>query len=329
MHALSRGSHAGNFGSRENLNPEICLIHVNEPAALNAYSRFEHSSLKGIQMTYRTITISLKHPENAERLCTYAAMVARKFNAHLIGVYTAPAFEALPSMFSVANIEQMTAVVERGKGKSIKIKEIFDKIMAPEDFISEWRAPDTHDFNQDQQFIADWIGSDLIIMGQSNPDRSPRNQHNLIEKAVMNSGRPVLVLPYAGTFETVGENILLGWSGTRESSRAAHDALPFIKSANATQVFWVGKLSEKTQFIEQTAKQIAIGLDRHGAKVTVTHREPGSISIGDELLNEASDMGADLIVTGGFGHSKVYDFVLGATSNHILKTMTVPILLAH
>jgi nucleotide-binding universal stress UspA family protein len=293
------------------------------------YSHCEHSNPKGIQMTYKTITLSLKHPENAGRLCAYAAMVARKFNAHLIGVHTAPAFEALPAMFTVANIEQMTSVVEKRKRKSIKIKEIFEQTMASENFISEWREPDAHDFNQDQQFIADWIGSDLIIMGQSNPDRSPRGQNNLIEKAVMNSGRPVLVLPYAGKFETVGETILLGWSGTRESSRAAHDALPFIKFANTTQVFWVGKQNEKTHFIEQTAEQIAIGLDRHGAKVTVTHREPGGISIGDELLNEASDMGADLIVTGGFGHSKVYDFVLGAATNHILKTMTVPVLLAH
>ncbi len=280
-------------------------------------------------MTYKTITLSLKHLENAERLCTYAAMVARKFNAHLVGVHSAPAFEALPAMFSVANIEQMTSVIEKRKRKSKDIKAIFDKTMASENFISEWREVGAHDFSQDQQFIADWIGSDLIIMGQSNSDRSPRNQQNLIEKAVMNSGRPVLVLPYAGTFETVGKNILLGWSGTRESSRAAHDALPFIRDANATQIFWVGKQNEKTHFIEQTAEQIAMSLDRHGAKVTVTHREPGGISIGDELLNEASDMGADLIVTGGFGHSKVYDFVLGATSNHILKTMTVPVLLAH
>ncbi len=280
-------------------------------------------------MTYKTITLSLKHPENAERLCAYAAMVARKFNAHLIGVFTAPTFDAIPTMFSVANIEQMTSVVEKRKQTSNQIKAIFDKTVASEDFISEWREAGAYDFNPDQQYIADWIGSDLIIMGQSNPDRAPRSQQNLIEKAVMNSGRPVLVLPYAGTFETVGETILLGWSGTRESSRAAHDALPFIRDAKATQIFWVGKQNEKTRYIEQTAEQIAIGLDRHGAKVTVTHREPGSISIGDELLNEASDMGADLIVTGGYGHSRVYDFVLGATSNHLLKTITVPILLAH
>jgi nucleotide-binding universal stress UspA family protein len=280
-------------------------------------------------MTYKTITVSLRHPENAERLCAYAAMVARKFNAHLIGVHTAPSFDAIPTMFSVANIEQMTSVVERRKEKSKQIKAIFERTVAAEDFVSEWREAGAYDFNPDQQYTADWIGADLIIMGQSNPDRAPRTQQNLIEKAVMNSGRPVLVLPYAGTFETVGENILLGWSGTRESSRAAHDALPFIRDAKDTQIFWVGKQNDKTRYIEQTAEQIALGLDRHGARVTVTHREPGSISIGDELLNEASDMGADLIVTGGFGHSRVYDFVLGATSNHILKTMTVPILLAH
>jgi nucleotide-binding universal stress UspA family protein len=280
-------------------------------------------------MTYKTITLSLKSLENAERLCAYASMVARKFDAHLIGVYTGTAAEVFPTMFTIANIEQMSAVAERRQATSRDIKAVFDKATRNEDFVAEWREVDPRHTNQEHQLTADWIGSDLVIMGQSNPDRDPRDQKSLIENAVMNSGRPVLVLPYAGTFETVGENILLGWSGTRESARAAHDALPFIKSAKGTRIFWVGKQNDKSHFIEQTAEQIAIGLDRHGAKVTVTHIEPGSISIGDELLNTASDTGADMIVTGGFGHSKFYDFVLGATTNHILKTMTVPVFLSH
>jgi nucleotide-binding universal stress UspA family protein len=280
-------------------------------------------------MSYKTITVSIKSLQNAERLCAYACMVARKFNAHLIGVHTIPALEIYPGMLAPASLKQMTGYSEKQKKISADIKKVFEHATQAEDFVAEWREVDAQNLNSEHSVTADWVGSDLIIIGQTNPERDRRDQRNFVERAVRNSGRPVLVLPYAGTFETVGENILLGWSGTRESTRAAHDALPFIKEAKATQIFWVGKQDDKTHYVEQTAREMAVGLDRHGAKVSVLHKEPGDITIGDELLNEASDSGTDMIVTGGFGHSRMYDFVLGATTNHILKCMTVPVLLSH
>jgi len=280
-------------------------------------------------MTFKTITLSLKNLENAERLCAYACMVARKFNAHLIGVHTVPAIEVYPGMMAPASVSQMTGYHDEQKQNSAEIKKIFDHAVQAEDFVSEWREVDAQYLGREHPLMADWIGADLVIIGQSNPDRDRADQRSHVENAVRKSGRPVLVLPYVGKFETVGENILLGWSGTRESTRAAHDALPFIKAAKSTQIFWVGKQKESTHYLEQTARQMAIGLDRHGAKVTVIHREPSDIAIGDELLNEASDMGTDMIVTGGFGHSRIYDFVLGATTNHILKHMTAPVLFSH
>jgi nucleotide-binding universal stress UspA family protein len=280
-------------------------------------------------MSYKTITVNIKSLQNAERLCAYACMVARKFNAHLIGVHTIPALEIYPGTMAPASLKKMSGYSEKQKKISADIKEIFQRATKNEDFVSEWREVDAQYLNSEHNVTADWVGSDLIIIGQTNPERDRRDQRNFVERAVRNSGRPVLVLPYAGTFETVGENILLGWSGTRESTRATHDALPFIKDANSTKIFWVGKQDDKTHYVEQTAREMAIGLDRHGANVSVMHKEPGSISIGDELLNEASDSGTDMIVTGGFGHSRMYDFVLGATTNHILKCMTVPVLLSH
>jgi nucleotide-binding universal stress UspA family protein len=280
-------------------------------------------------MSYKTITVNIKSLQNAERLCAYACLVARKFNAHLIGVHTIPALEIYPGTMAPATLKKMSGYSEKQKKISADIKEIFQRATKTEDFVSEWREVDAQYLNSEHSVTADWVGSDLIIIGQTNPKRDRRDQRNFVERAVRNSGRPVLVLPYAGTFETIGENVLLGWSGTRESTRAAHDALPFIKDAKSTKIFWVGKQDDKTHYVEQTAREMAVGLDRHGANVSVLHREPGSISIGDELLNEASDSGTDMIVTGGFGHSRMYDFVLGATTNHILKCMTVPVLLSH
>jgi nucleotide-binding universal stress UspA family protein len=282
-----------------------------------------------IQMSYKTITVSLKSEENAERLCAFACMVARKFNAHLIGIHTIPAIEIYPGLGMLADDSMMVDFSKNQRRVSKVIESIFDNAVRKETFVSEWREVNAKNIRLEYNLIADWVSSDLIIIGQSDPKVDRHDQQNLVEDAIRHSGRPVLVLPYAGTFKAIGENILLGWSGTKEASRAAHDALPFIKTAVNTQILLVGKQDDATHYVEQTATELAIGLDRHGAKVTVIHSELGSLTIGDELLNRACDLGADMIVTGGFGHSRIYDFVLGATTNHILRHMTVPVLLSH
>ena len=280
-------------------------------------------------MTYKTITVSFRNPENAERLCAYACLVARKFNAHLIGVHTIPALELATGLKAPTKLAEAAGAFSAHKEAGQKAQKIFEEMTGKEDFVSEWREVDVQHMKHEYQQIADWVASDLIIIGQSNPDRNKRSQKSNVEEAIRASGRPVLVLPYAGTFETAGETVLVGWSGTREAARAVHDAMPFIKDAKETNVFWVGKQDQSSHYLENTAREIAVSMDRHGAHVTVTHKEPGTISIGDELLNMASDEGTDMIVTGGFGHSKLYDLVKGATTSYILKCMTVPTLFSH
>ncbi len=280
-------------------------------------------------MSYRTITVSIKSLQNAERLCKFAAMVARKFNAHLIGVHTMGTMEVYTDLMAATTVPQMTAFHNDQQDTSTQIKEIFERVTNPEDFVAEWREIDLLNENSESGVLPDWLGSDLIIIGQSNPKNERPDQRSLVERAVRGSGRPVLVMPYLGDFEDVGKSILMGWSATRESTRAAHDALPLIKDAKKTKIFWVGKQGMKNNRIEQSATDLAVALDRHGAKVEILHTDPSRLSIGDELLNEATNSGSDLIVTGGYGHSRVYDFVLGATTNHLLKYMTVPVLLSH
>jgi nucleotide-binding universal stress UspA family protein len=280
-------------------------------------------------MTYKTITVSFRNPENADRLCTYACMIAKKFGAHLIGVHTIPALEFAKGLKAPTKLAEASGAFSKHKEAGQKAQQVFEAMTAKEGIASEWREVDVQHMKHEYQQITNWVASDLVIIGQSNPERNKRSQKSNVEEAIRSSGRPVLVLPYAGTFETPGETVLVGWSGTREAARSVHDALPFIKEAKSTDIFWVGEQNESSHFMENTANELAVTLDRQGANITVTHKEPGTISIGDELLNAASDSGADLIVTGGFGHSKLYDLVKGATTSYILGCMTVPTLFSH
>lgn len=197
-------------------------------------------------MSYRTITVNIKSLNNAERLVKFAAMVACKFNTHLIGVHTMGTMEVYTDLMTATTVPQMTTFHNEQKDTSTQIKEIFERVTRPEDFIAEWREVDLLHENSDTGILTDWLGSDLIIIGQSNPKNERRDQRSLVERAVRGSGRPVLVMPYLGEFDNVGDNILLGWSATRESTRSTHDALPLIKNALETKIFWVGRKVART-----------------------------------------------------------------------------------
>ena len=129
-------------------------------------------------------------------------------------------------------------------------------------------------------------------------------------------------------FDTFGNKVTIGWSATKEAARAAHDAIPFLTGGGEATLVSVSRSDRPDDTLAASSKQLAAGLDRHGIKTTYQRYPLQSISIGDILLNHASESGADMIATGGFGHSRIYDFVIGATTSHLLEHMTVPVLLS-
>jgi nucleotide-binding universal stress UspA family protein len=100
-----------------------------------------------------------------------------------------------------------------------------------------------------------------------------------------------------------------------------------MQQSDETRIFWItGSDVDADSALEHSGHELARCLDRHGVKTIVSHRTKTQIPIGDELLNEAADTGADLIITGAFGHSRLYDFVIGATTSHLMSFMTSPVL---
>jgi nucleotide-binding universal stress UspA family protein len=140
------------------------------------------------------------------------------------------------------------------------------------------------------------------------------------------SGRPVLVIPYAGRYAEIGRNAVVAWKATREAARAAFDALPLLKSAQNVQILEVNE-DHVGETVPDTA--IAAALGRHGIKPT--HRVSGAadIATGDEILSRIADASADLLVMGAYGHSRMREFVLGGVTRHISRHMTAPTLWSH
>jgi nucleotide-binding universal stress UspA family protein len=170
--------------------------------------------------------------------------------------------------------------------------------------------------------------SDLVIVGQTDVDKPVSGvAQDLPQQVLLKSGAPLLVVPYAGTFTTIGRKVLVGWKDTREAARAVRDALPLISNADDVHLLEAREPPATSQS-QASIAGAAAWLTSHGLVVRTEH-DAGLDHVGDRLLSRAADLGADLIVVGGYGHSRLREWVLGGVTHRLLRQMTVPTLLSH
>ena len=167
---------------------------------------------------------------------------------------------------------------------------------------------------------------DLAIVGQAQPDISSVEQI-IGETTLFESGRPVIMVPYIQKAPFKTDNVMICWDGSRTAARALADAMPIIGKTGRVEIVIVA--SERGKQDEIEGADIGQHLARHGLKVDVHRISGGNIDVGDALLSHAADSGADLMVMGGYGHSRLREFVLGGVTRSIFESMTVPVLLSH
>lgn len=277
-------------------------------------------------MSYTTILVCLTNLDNAARLTRTACTIARKFGAHLVGLHTLQAMDIYPGMAIDIPADITASFNQSQKEEAEKIRHAFQDETVHEEFVSEWRCFKARASNAGKSITEHARCADLIIMAQPDDEHDRIDQTNIQRQVIEESGRPVLIIPKSGSFEKIGTNMLVGWSATKEAARAVHDAIPFAQNGGSANIFWVSKSESKDSYLAHTGHEMAACLDRQGVKTNVSHRLQVDLSVGDELLNEAADTGADMIVAGAYGHSRVYDFMIGATTPHLMKHMTVPVL---
>lgn len=166
---------------------------------------------------------------------------------------------------------------------------------------------------------------DLIIVGQHHDGKDA--PEDLIEQLVLQSGRPVLILPAVDTYPAIGSNIMVAWNGGREASRALHDAMPLLEGAEAVEIISV-RAQQRAPDAKLPPLNIIEHMTQHGAKVTREVLAGEDIGVMDLLLSRAFDQGCNLLVMGGHGGYHL-PFFKGAGTRHILKHMTLPVLMSH
>jgi nucleotide-binding universal stress UspA family protein len=278
-------------------------------------------------MPYKTILVHLDVGARAGARLDLACQLARRFDAHLVGVHALteirlPGYAAVMTGQSeqIAEFQAHAAAELRERSEALFRKRVqaagLDK--------TEYRAARV-DAVEAVSLHARY--ADLVVAGQANDADASGVEPDFVERLLLAAGRPVLVVPYAGNFTDVGKRVLVAWNASREATRALTDAIPLLRDAETVHVIAFDPAGAPHGAVP--GADIGLYLARHGIKVTVSQQSAPDVDVGNQLLSRAADLDADLIVMGAWGHSRLQELVMGGVTRTILESMTVPVLMSH
>jgi nucleotide-binding universal stress UspA family protein len=276
-------------------------------------------------MTYKTILVHLNDSRRVERVLEPAAQLAARFDSHLIGFHAYSAVPASPIPMASSALGSIVAAERRN---SEVIADTFKRITSGKPYVAEWQLQKVPHVDLADVVMERGRVADLIVAGQTDPEWDLSPLMDFPERLALESGRPVLVIPCAGRYATVGRRVVIAWKRSREAARAVFDALPLLREAEAVHILEIKDHAEDANTLARDTA-IAAALGRHGIKPEVRTSTASDISVGDEILSRASDLDADLLVMGAYGHSRFRELVFGGATRHIARHMTLPTLLSH
>jgi nucleotide-binding universal stress UspA family protein len=277
-------------------------------------------------MQCNTIALGLMSADEAQWLVPVACAAAAQSGAHLIGIRAIEpfvpymGFEGSAAMYAAPMFHDWQVEETR------EIRSRFEQCTGQEDFASEWREQEVGQLGAETFLINNTRSADLVMMGQIDRKADRHDHVRMQEQVIRQSGRPVLIIPPIQKKAGLGHRILIGWSNTREATRAAHDALSLAEPGAQIDILFVSASGEADMPAAGFRRSLAATCARHGFGTSIIERTPAAGNAGQTLLQVAADTGADMIVLGAFGHSRVYDFVIGAVTRELLDTANVPVL---
>jgi nucleotide-binding universal stress UspA family protein len=256
----------------------------------------------------------------------FAVSVAEAFDAHLLGV--ACAYEPIIPGTVMGGIPP--EFIDRQRAETEKLARAavakFEQATKREGLSAE-----AYSFNASISEAGDRIARmarrfDLAIVGQGERDKGTAEEVQA-ESLLFDSGRPVLVVPYIQKLGLKLDRVMVCWDGSRPATRAIADAMPFLKKTKLVEVVIVASEAGKND--EVPGADLGQHLARHDLKLEVKRITSPDVDVANTVLSYAADTQADLIVMGGYGHSRLREFVLGGVTQSILDSMTVPTLMSH
>lgn len=276
-------------------------------------------------MSYKTILVHVDTSKRCAARLDVACELVRAYDAHLTGLYILPdPFVAAYAAAGYVPAEFIEEQRERAAGEAARAEKAFAEHMKRQGIEAEWR---TAEGNAAELVALNARYADVLVVGQAERE-NPVTDPELPTDVTMAAGRPVLVVPYAGTFRDIGKRIMVCWNASREATRAVNDALPLLQRAERVTVLAVNP-EGGDQHGDVPGADISLYLARHGVRSEAAKTFAEDIDVADVILSRAADLGIDLLVMGAYGHARLQEWILGGVTRTIMRSMTVPVLISH
>lgn len=280
-------------------------------------------------MAYKTILVHCNDTKRVSRIVGAAVELAERFQAHLVGLSVAPPVLVVPA--GVPGSPDTMVIDERAqlyRRDNPAMKSAFQAAVEGKTLTPEWREEDAGTSTIADVVIRHARTVDLIVAAQRDWHWSASAELDVGDRLAVAAGRPILIVPNEGVHSGIGSRVVVAWNGRREATRAAFDALPLLRQAQEVKVLGIDPLSEGDSSEALPAIDLCAALARHGITCeAIAAASDGSI--GATLLSRAIEHRADLLVMGCYGHSRLSELVFGGATRHILRHMTIPVLMSH
>lgn len=271
-------------------------------------------------MAYKTILVHVEHSQLMKKCVETAAALANAEQAHLVGA-------AMVGISRYAYVDHQTLFEKAIQELVNQAQESLDRFenICRQQGVASFERRLIHD-EPAAGITLQMPYADLAVVGQT--AQTIHLVADLSEYVMLNSARPVLVIPHSGPTDILGAPALLAWNGSQEAVRAASFALPLLKRAKNVTVALFRSASAEDGRDDQMGADVALWLTRHGVQVDVVEDQSGKHA-DDGLLALAAARETRLIVMGGYGHARAREVLLGGVTLNVLQNSTVPVLIAH
>lgn len=271
-------------------------------------------------MSYRTILVLVTEDPRLDERLTTARMLAQRFGAHVLGLHVMP-LPVVPLGYGEAAAYVGPELIEAQRTAAAeladRLRQRFEAAMAELAPDFAWRAieGDAAAVAVSQARLAD-----LVLAPQSDLRGIDLLEPDIAEHLAMGGGVPVLILPRVGWKPDPGRRVLVAWNGSRQATRALHDALPLLAHADRVTLLAAGEAA-----LESADDAVAL-LGRHGIEVEAEKLAEAGQPIGALLLARAAERDCDTLVMGAYGHSRLRELVLGGTTRHVFAAAELVVL---
>jgi nucleotide-binding universal stress UspA family protein len=275
----------------------------------------------------RSILVHLDPSPRSRTRLLLARDLAEKHGAHITALYgSTPSIMDMPYSINEGAAAALPILEKLDIERRDDARAIFDSVKSTPPHLLQWRE-------LRGEFVVPGVSRhalcvDLLVLGQHDPNDNAALAipSDFLASVMVDSGKPALIIPYANACKTLAQEVLIAWSPTRECGHALLSAIPFLQQAQRIHLV----VREDSSQEGAVASNVEAYLRLHDVKAPVKrHAALPSSSVGEALLSLAADTSADLLVMGCYSHSRARELVFGGASRTLLKSMTLPVLMAH